>query len=231
MSMEPSTFAEHARWLARHRRVVPLDAYVDGRDAALAPARRPVALTFDDGLASVHEHAFPLLTNLGLPATVFLVAKTMVEPGSPVDWVDHPPAEPLSTLTVDQVREMRADGIRFESHSYRHADLTAMSFADCVDDLRTSREVLEEVLGHRVRFLAYPRGRHNADVRSAAAQAGFTHAFALPDRREEPGPYAVPRVGAYHDNSVTHLRLKLARPYLAVRSSPALSGARRVLSR
>ncbi|WP_148572961.1 polysaccharide deacetylase family protein [Nocardioides caldifontis] len=231
MSMEPAVFAEHARWLARHRRVVPLHAYVDRLGLGAGPRWRDVALTFDDGFASVHDHALPLLVELGLPATVFLVASTIVEPGRLVDWVDRPPAEPLATLEIDQIREMQEAGVAFESHSYWHHDLTTLSFAECVEDLRASREVLEEVLGHPVRLLAYPRGRHDGDVRAAAASAGYTHAFALPEQREEPGRFAVPRVGIYHDNTIAHLRIKLARPYLAVRSLPALAASRRASSR
>jgi peptidoglycan/xylan/chitin deacetylase (PgdA/CDA1 family) len=156
---------------------------------------------------------------------VFLVAKTLTGGSSEVDWVDRPPSEPLTTLDLEQIREMRAAGVSFESHSWGHVDLTQLSYEDCVNDLRDSRELLESVLEAPVRMLAYPRGRHNADVRAAAAKAGYSHAFTLPERREEPGPYAVPRVGVYHDNSVAHLRLKAAAPYLRLRTS-AVAGLR-----
>jgi peptidoglycan/xylan/chitin deacetylase (PgdA/CDA1 family) len=180
--------------------------------------RREVALTFDDGFASVHEHALPVLARHGLPATVFLVARTLVDPDSPVDWVDHPPAEPLQTLSLEQILEMRSAGVSFESHSMAHLDLTTLGYAACVADLRRSREILEDHLRHPVRLLAYPRGRHDDDVRTAAARAGYTHAFTLPEGQEQPGAYAVPRVGIYYRNTVSHLRLKASPRYLRVRT-------------
>jgi hypothetical protein len=73
-------------------------------------------------------------------------------------------------------------------------------------------------LKRRVPFLAYPRGRHDDDVRKAAARAGYTHAFALPEEPEEPGPYAVPRIGIHRGNSVATVRVKSARAYLPVRT-------------
>jgi peptidoglycan/xylan/chitin deacetylase (PgdA/CDA1 family) len=226
MSMEPAAFAAHMAWLARRRTVVGLRrAMAEAGPAGTLP-RGQVALTFDDGFASVHEHALPVLQRHRLPATVFLVARTLIEADPVVDWVDHPPREPLRTLTVEQVRELQAQGIEFESHSRGHLDLTRLSFEDCVADLRESREVLESVLGHPVRMLAYPRGRHSADVRKAAERAGYTHAFSLPERHEEVGPYAIPRVGIYHDNSVRHLALKTTRPYLALKTSPAVHAVR-----
>jgi len=229
MSIEPEAFAAHAAWLAHRRRVVPLHLAIGrlGRTGRL-PARE-VALTFDDGFASVHEHALPVLTRYRLPATVFLVARTLVD-DRPVDWVDKPPPSPPAVLDREQIREMQEAGVTFESHSWRHADLTTLGFAACVDDLRHSRELLESVLGRPVRLLAYPRGRHDADVRLAAERAGYDYAFALPEAREARSPFAVPRVGVYHDNTVGHLRLKTSRPYPAVRASVVgmRSAARRI---
>jgi len=218
MVMDPDAFAEHAEWLARRTTVVPLQSAVEtlGPDGRLP--RGTTALTFDDGFDGLHPNLTPVLARLGLPATVFLVAETLTEEGRPVDWVDTPPSYPLTTLTLDQVRDMQDAGVCFESHSFSHLDLTQLSFQECVDDLTRSRQLLESLLDRPVRLLAYPRGRHNAAVRAAAEQAGYSHAFTLPEGREAPGPFAIPRVGIHRGNGVAHLRLKTARPYLSVRT-------------
>ena len=92
-----------------------------------------------------------------------------------------------------------------------------------------SREFLSDLLGRRVTLLAYPRGLHDPDVRKAAEAAGYTHAFALPETAEEPGDFAVPRVGIYRGNGLLALRVKAARPYLQVRTSKSVErNARRV---
>jgi peptidoglycan/xylan/chitin deacetylase (PgdA/CDA1 family) len=124
--------------------------------------------------------------------------------------------------------------VRFESHSYAHTDLTTLSFEDCVADLRTSRELLETVLGHQVRVLAYPRGRHDAGVRAAAERAGYEYALALPEGPEPGGRYAVPRVGVHHANTVRQLRVKTAGPYLRLRTGRTyqwVRAARRAVAR
>lgn len=198
--------------------MVPLQEAVHRLDATGRLPRGLAALTFDDGFSSLHEHGFPVLARHRLPATVFLVAETLTAAGRPVDWVDTAPAEQLTTLTIEQVREMQDAGIRFESHSFSHLDLTSLSFEDCVRDLTDSRELLEALLGRPVRLLAYPRGRHNASVRAAAERAGYSHAFTLPEGREPVGPYAVPRVGLFDGNDVRHLRVKSARSYLRLRT-------------
>lgn len=226
MSVEPDRFEQHARWLAAHRDVAPLHEVLDRHGPPGLTGGGRVVLTFDDGLQSLYTHAFETLVRHRLPATVFLVAKTLAGGDAEVDWVDHPPHEPLRTLEPAQIREMQDAGIRFESHSYAHRTLTEISYAQCLRDLRDSRELLETVLGHRVRLLAYPRGRHDAQVRDAAAKAGYTHAFALPERHEPPSDYAIPRVGIYHRNSTSQLRLKASGPYLPVRNSPVVGHVR-----
>ena len=226
LAVPPERFAAHCDWLAREREVVDLADAVHHLDGRGRLPRGTVALTFDDGYASLHEHALPLLTSHLLPATVFLVAGTLGPGGQPVDWLDPPPPNGVSTLSLDEVLEMQAAGVRFGSHSYAHRDLTAMSESEVVRDLQESRELLESLLGRRVDLLAYPRGRHSAAVRRAARRAGYSAAFSLPERAEPVGPYAVPRVGVYPANGIGALRLKCAPGYVRVRTAPVYPALR-----
>lgn len=219
MAMEPEEFAGHAAWLRQHRQVLPLADALPRLDAGGRLPRGTAALTFDDGFAALHEHVLPVLLRERLPATVFLVAQTLTPGGRPVDWVDTPGTDPLRTLTLDQVLEMQDAGVAFQSHSWAHFDLTAMSEEACERDLRDSRELLSELLGRSVTQLAYPRGRHNETVHRATERAGYTSAFTLPERPERPGPYAIPRVGLHRGNGPWVLRVKAARPYLRLRTS------------
>jgi peptidoglycan/xylan/chitin deacetylase (PgdA/CDA1 family) len=236
LAVTPAAFGSHAAWLSRNRRVIALDEAAGRLDRRGYPPPGTAVLTFDDGLSGVYEGALPILRRHRLPATVFLVAGTLEPGGRTVDWVDTPSPHPLRTLTMEQVREMREDGIAFGSHSYAHHDLTAMEEAECERDLRQSRELLEDLLQARVRHLAYPRGRHDERVRRAASRAGFTHAYAgereAPKRRELAGPpMAIPRIMLYPGNGVKALRLKMTRWYLPLRESPAYPLLRRMAGR
>src|SRR6266851_3410507 len=191
--------------------------------------RGMVVLTFDDGFATLHEHAFPILAAAHLPATIFLVADTLTPEGRTVDWVepsDNPPEAPLPTLALDQILEMQEAGISFGSHSYAHHDLTQLGEQECERDLRQSRELLESLLGRPVPFLAFPFGRHDERVRRAARRAGYAHAFSLPDVPEPADPYALPRMGVLPNIGLGMLaiktswwypRLRVTRPYAAAR--------------
>jgi peptidoglycan/xylan/chitin deacetylase (PgdA/CDA1 family) len=102
-------FAEQVRWLARRYVIVPLRELV-ARLTAGRPLRGVAALTFDDGYDGVFAHAWPLLRELHLPATVFVVADRP-ERREPF-WWDHPdlarhasPAGRVRWLT-----ELKGDG-------------------------------------------------------------------------------------------------------------------------
>lgn len=67
-----SAFRGQMEYLARRFRVLSLETIVARIREGEPLPRRAAAVTFDDGYADNHDHAFPVLRTLGLPATVFL---------------------------------------------------------------------------------------------------------------------------------------------------------------
>ena len=231
LSVPPTLFERHCRWLARHRRVLDLDRAARVARPGGALPRGAAAVTFDDGMSSLYEHAWPVLRRHGIHATIFLVARTLTAEGKEVDWVEEPPPGGLTTLTRDQVLEMQDSGIDFGSHSYDHRDLVELDDDECRRDLIRSREVLEELLGRQVRMLAYPRGLHNERVHVAARRAGFEFAFGTSKPARARGPLAIPRIGVYPGNHPSSLWLKSSSLYPPVRTSARLAQVKGVVTR
>ena len=73
LHMPVATFARQMRWLADTYEVVSLSELVS-RFANGGTLRHLAAVTFDDGYRGVFEYAWPLLRDLGIPATVFVIA-------------------------------------------------------------------------------------------------------------------------------------------------------------
>jgi peptidoglycan/xylan/chitin deacetylase (PgdA/CDA1 family) len=229
LSITPDDFVAHVAWLARSRAVVPAQDAIAHMSRSGRLPRRMSAITFDDGFIDNLETVAPILGRWQLPWTLFVVAQTLSPAGQPVDWVDTAPPWTLRTLSADQVLELQGSGVHIGSHSWAHRDLTRLPYDECVRDLRESRELLEDLVRTSVPLLAYPRGRHNAMVRQAAAAAGYSYALALPQEHETPGRFAVPRVGVFPGNTLATLRLKSSRLYLPIRTHPAFPAARRGL--
>ena len=79
-------FRRHMEILARHATVFPLGELVARAKSGSVPPRS-AAVTFDDGYRDNYQHAFPILRNLGLPATIFL-ATGAIETGTLL-WHDR----------------------------------------------------------------------------------------------------------------------------------------------
>lgn len=230
LAVTPETFERHCEWLARRRTIVDVTRAADTIVATGRLPRGLACLSFDDGFASLYEHAWPVLAKRGLPAVVFLVARSLGSGNGDVDWVDDPPPFSLRALALEQVLEMQERGVTFGSHSLAHRDLTSLGEDECERDLRDSRDLLEDALGRPVTLLAYPRGRHSATVRSAAGKAGFTHAFAMSKPGQPITPLSIPRVGIYSTDAALTLNGKTSWSYVRLRRSSAFPALRSIAS-
>lgn len=124
---------------------------------------KPILITFDDGYEDNYRVAYPILQKYNFTATIFLIT----------DFVDHNGRY----LTWEQVEEMHAHGISFESHTLNHVVLTNASDEDILLQLTKSREAIEWRLKQKVKYLAYPGGFYNQQVIALVKQAGYRAAF------------------------------------------------------
>lgn len=160
---------EVERWGAR---ILPLDDAVRRLYDGSLPDRA-VALTFDDGYASVLETAWPLLRDRGWPATLFVVTDALTG-AARFPWDDgDPPDGPHRLATAEQLLAAHADGLDLGSHTRSHRWLPDLDAGSTRSELSESRVALQELLERRVTSVAYPSGGWNRTVREAAARAGY----------------------------------------------------------
>jgi len=182
--LEPAIFERQMEHLAANKRVVPLDEVTSGR----ARGRGCIAITFDDGYRNVAEHAAPVLTRLGLPATIFVPTAFL---GARNTWIE-PTSCDVDIMTMEELRALETDGISVESHGHGHIDYEVANAEEARDDITRSRDILSEGLSKEVRHLAYPYGRSSARSRAVAKELGLTAAYSI-DRRHE-GAFSWERV-------------------------------------
>jgi peptidoglycan/xylan/chitin deacetylase (PgdA/CDA1 family) len=157
-----------ARVRASGHEVVPLRALL-----ADATPRR-VALSFDDGLASVATEALPILREAGATATLFL---TTGHVGGHNDWAGQPGWAPrFPMLGWDQVDALVAAGWEIQSHTVRHLDLRGLADAALEDELGGANDAIERRVGKRPDSLAFPYGHFDARV-LAVARRHNPHCF------------------------------------------------------
>jgi peptidoglycan/xylan/chitin deacetylase (PgdA/CDA1 family) len=162
LSVSPQAFREQLQYLADNG-YTPIDLYdlilAVTRQAALPP--KPVILTFDDGYLDHYTNAFPLLREYGFKATFFIIT----------GWVDNGSAAHMNWAMIE---EMAAAGMRMESHSKSHPDLTeAEDEEELIWQILGSQETLAAHIGYTPRFFCYPGGRYNDEIIAVLQKLDF----------------------------------------------------------
>src|SRR6266576_1555233 len=150
-------------------------------------------LSLDDGYASLAEHVYPLLAEVGFTATTFLVTDYV---GRINTWDVRYTGHRLAHLDWDAIGRWQARGFDFASHSASHSRLTWLSDAQATDELVRSRETLVRRLGPGAgRAVAYPFGARDERVERLSGAAGYELGFG--GVRGNGSPLALARLPVY----------------------------------
>jgi peptidoglycan/xylan/chitin deacetylase (PgdA/CDA1 family) len=168
-------FCEQMQWLRENAAVVSVENLLSGR----WPNSRSgivCAITFDDGYASVYRWAYPVLEELGLPATVYLVVDAIGQTTarSSNEFAGLYPDEEM--LRWREVKEMHEHEITPGSHLLRHKDLTCLNRLEAKEELEGSKKAIENRVGAECSSFCYPWGRHDTVAVEAVKAAGYRDA-------------------------------------------------------
>jgi peptidoglycan/xylan/chitin deacetylase (PgdA/CDA1 family) len=213
VTVTPDVFASQVHWLVRSGyRFLTADqvvAHVTGVQPVTEPA---VALTVDDGWLDFQRHAWPLLAELGLPVTLFIVtgraaAAGRGEGGEQALLPGHEESKQLIAagradrvvMGWDLLRELTATGlVSCHSHLESHRRAAELADADLAGELARSRQTLERELGMGCPFLCWPYGSWDERTADLALAAGYRALFTTVPRPAAwgGGSRAIPRIEA-----------------------------------
>ncbi len=195
-------------------------------DAVLRPpASKTLAVTFDDGFASVFERAEPILSALGVVGTVF-VPTSFISTEQNLrwegieSWQSTPDAHELRCMSWDALGELTERGWEIGSHTRTHPHLGRLSDHELREELRESRDQVSQYLGRGCRAVAYPYGEVDMRIAAVAEQVGYMAGACLSHSLVPRGPHLWPRVGVFHDDFDMRFRLKISRVTRSLRASP-----------
>lgn len=165
-----AVFRDQIGWLARRGyRALTLDDVADRLEGKGDARGRPVAITFDDGYRCVLEHAFPVLAEFGMTATLFVVTGAV---GTTTDWYVAGGGRAFEHANWDELSRAAAQGFAIGSHTASHLSLASAGEAEIADELGASREAIEKQIG-ACRHFAYPFGAHGDAAVAAVQRAGY----------------------------------------------------------
>ncbi len=158
--VDPTTFDSHIKALkeAGYYFLSPEEAYKVLTENVLPDNNQKVVwLTFDDGDLDFYTVAYPILKNYQAKATNNVITN-YVQNGN------------AANITVDQMVEMKENGMSFQSHTANHPDLSATETSQLTTEFSQSKDFLDSQLNQDTIALAYPSGRYNDTVTSIASQ-------------------------------------------------------------
>lgn len=145
----PRVFREHVKLLSSSGyKTVGLGEAVSMLEAGNGATEKLVVLTFDDGYEDFYTEAFPILSEFGYSATVFLPTAYIGDSARRFNG--------RRCLTWNQVRELRDEGIEFGSHTVTHPQLHSVGPRQFRDELQESRWKIEGELAESVESFSYP---------------------------------------------------------------------------
>jgi peptidoglycan/xylan/chitin deacetylase (PgdA/CDA1 family) len=228
LCIEPDRFRAHLNCLAdAGARTLTIGELATALARGALPDRA-VAITFDDGAASVAEIAAPMLAERAMRATVFCVAGHL---GHTNDWPTDPPGTPRFELADAAVlRDLADAGLEIGSHGMEHTPLSGAGDDVLRREVVESRQVLEAAVGRPVLSFAYPYGLVSPRAR-ALAESTYSAACAGGNARAALGAdvFALPRVETHYLRDTRRLRRALDGSDLYLRVRRIGGRARRIV--
>ena len=171
-------------------------------------AANRIALTFDDAYESVFENACPILTEKGIPFTVFPVVNYIGEWNK---WEVNLGGRKFRHMSWEQLREMK--GFEIGSHTMTHRSLLTLNSSELRYELEVSRKTLQDRLGVSVDYLSVPFGRYSQDILSVAQDVGYK-AVCVMNPEKTDNPFLIGRYGVYYLDNLLTMRGKLGNGWL-----------------
>ena len=168
-SISPTDFRAHLEYLRDNDfSVIGLDTLIEALRNGKPVPDRAVAITFDDGYASIYSEAFPMLQSFGYPFTLFLST----------DPINRSQA---NYMTWAQVRELSDAGVVIANHLIEHPYMLTRQEGETDQqwlqrqrvEILTAEETIANQTGQSHRYLAYPYGEFDPAIKSLLGELNF----------------------------------------------------------
>lgn len=196
ITISPQRFEEDLKMLQSNKfNIITLRHLVNAMDGRDTLPPNSVVITFDDGIESFYNYAYPLLKKYKIPATNFIITSRTE--------AYRPSNNDFNPLSPAEIREMYLSGlVDIQSHShnghdyvYRNSELEkvgklafkgynkkAKSFNPqetyermVSQDLKASREIIKGYTGDEPDILAFPFGHYNSTLIKMGKRSGFRY--------------------------------------------------------
>ena len=240
MDVSAIEFKRQMEWLAHEGwRTISLDRIKECLDQDLKLPDKSFAITFDDGHKDNYTQALPVLKKYGFSALVYLTAgyigtvKYTVKTTAGRQWLAEKPANWQERETVnfrkfeflswEEIKEMKAAGLEFGSHTLTHPHLTTLPPVEQQREIGEAKKNIAGKLDITVKHFCYPYQDFNRETEELVAQAGFLTASYAPSHYDLTffwdDNFALERIGIFGGINLLKFKLLVTGRYWQVRAS------------
>ncbi|MDD3324192.1 MAG: polysaccharide deacetylase family protein [Sulfurospirillaceae bacterium] len=153
ISITKERFLEHMQFLKEQYTIIALDEhYEDKLDT------NTLCITFDDGYKD-NLYALEVCQMYGIPFTLYITTGT-------IGQKDYLNAQDIRLFAKSSICTLG-------THGATHTRLAMLSYEKQEDELRKSKQTLEDIIGKKVLHVSYPHGSYNADTIDLIGKIGY----------------------------------------------------------
>ena len=166
-SLSAQEFEGHLEYLKQNDyTVVDLASAITAVQQGTELPEKAIVITFDDAWRNIYEQGLPLLQQYDYPFTVFVNT-------DPVDQNNR------HAMTWDMLRDLKKQGVTLANHTRDHDYLVRKPMyndqwlAATLDNINYAQQRLTDELGPVPKWLAYPFGEYNDQLKLALKNRGY----------------------------------------------------------
>lgn len=198
--MEAADAERNFGYLKQHYNIIGLNDYLDAVRNKKHLPNKAVVITFDDGHASNYA-LLPIIKRMQIPVTIFLCSSivgthrhfwfrhsTEIKPqvetlkknlnGQRLEtlrqygFAQEQEYDEIQALSKEQIEEM-TPWVNFQSHTCFHPILPQSDYTTAENEIKDSKQQLEETFGLTINALSYPNGDYSERDIYLAQTAGY----------------------------------------------------------
>jgi peptidoglycan/xylan/chitin deacetylase (PgdA/CDA1 family) len=199
-SINPEVMKKQLTYLKKKYQILSLseaESILNGKKSLNRPS---VVITIDDGYKDILIMKSFFEKNKIRPA-LFVLTNTRKANR-------HELGNKRAFLTKTDIKALKKAGWEIGSHSATHANLATLSAKELAAEVITSKKDLEKMLGSKVTYFAYPRGKYSKDVLSSVKKAKYSLGLTMDDGvvLKTKNHLVLPRIGVDRTHSFAEFK-------------------------
>jgi peptidoglycan/xylan/chitin deacetylase (PgdA/CDA1 family) len=182
LSVPPASFEKQMNYLANNGfNVITAEQFIEYKRIKGKIPPKSMIISFDDGYRDNYLNAFPSLVKHNFKGTFFVVTDYIgsekvfnwlsLGRESQVDAKEH--TRYWLPLSREDIFAMITQGSSFGSHTRTHSHLNEQDLDAVSEEIKGSKERLQQILLKPVRCFCYPYGEVSESLRSLVKEAGY----------------------------------------------------------